>query len=87
MQRGIGETARTSSGTTDSRNGGVSNQRSEGDVAGLDVDVGTEQIRACVRPDGGVCASGRVTDCVGLADHAEKLASGCTHGVLHVHVG
>jgi len=87
LQRCVGETARPSSGTTNARNGGISDQGRERNVARLDVDVGTQQIRACIRPDGGVGTAGRVADCVRLANHAEKLASRGTHSALHVHVG
>jgi hypothetical protein len=87
LQRCVGETTRPSSGTTNASNGGISDQRRERDVARLDVDVGTQQIRACVGPDGGVGTACRMADRVRLANHAEKLAPRRTHSVLHVHVG
>lgn len=87
LERCVCETARASSGATDAGNGGVSDQRGEGDVAGLDVDVGAQQIGAVVGPDGGVRAAGGVADGVRLADQAEELASGGAHCVLNVGVG
>ena len=40
LERCVCETTWTSSGATNAGDGGVADQRSEGDVAGLDVDVG-----------------------------------------------
>mgnify|MGYP004538197437 CR=1 FL=1 len=48
LQRCVCETTRPSSGTTNPSNGRVSDQRSKRNVARLNVDVGTQQIRACV---------------------------------------
>jgi hypothetical protein len=68
LERCVCETTGPSGGAADASNGGVADQRSEGDVAGFDVDVGAQQVRAVVGPDGGVSAAGGVADSVGLAD-------------------
>lgn len=48
LKRCVCETTRPSSGTTDSGNGVVSDKRSEWNVARLNVNVGAQQLRACI---------------------------------------
>jgi len=51
LQRCVCEATRPRGSTTDASNSRISDQRSMWDVARINVDVGTQQIRACVRPD------------------------------------